>query len=281
MSKRNAVLPPHFLASTGEAVIYYADHDGRAVIGEGDTSFETRWSRGGSQSIYVLNDAPGIRGVAIAPDARSVEVVTETMAARLNYTSRHRSPRRGQIAVLENTAGRFLAAEIVDVRSAGHGDGEDRLVLRYAILPTDQDAAQRVEAVRIAHHLETELLRLQPSDTAPPSAYGGIGHNNPPEPTPLSAAECHEAIAVLRGIRRDVEEECVDRSTLARHIDHLQIVARKIALWAARKCELTIDAFAQQAGKTMADAKFLIAAWIAFSGRLDQLMAVLAQMGGF
>ena len=68
ISKRNAIPPPHFPASTGEAIIHYADHDGRAVIGEGDTSFETRWSQGGSQSIYVLNDPPGIRGVAIAPE---------------------------------------------------------------------------------------------------------------------------------------------------------------------------------------------------------------------
>ena len=84
MSKRNAISPPNFPASTGEAVIYYADHDGRAVIGEGDTSFETKWSRSGSQSIYVLNDPLGIRGVAIAPDTRSAGEVTETIAAGLN-----------------------------------------------------------------------------------------------------------------------------------------------------------------------------------------------------
>ena len=89
----------------------------RAVIGEGDTSFETKWSRSGSQSIYVLNDPLGIRGVAIAPDTRSAGEVTETIAAGLNYTSRHRCPRKGQVAVFENTAGRFLAAKVVDGRS--------------------------------------------------------------------------------------------------------------------------------------------------------------------
>lgn len=274
MSKRNAIPPPHFPASTGEAIIHYADHDGRAVIGKGDTSFETRWSRGGTQSIYVLNDPAGIRGVAIAPNTHSVGAVTEIMAAGLDYTSRHRSPREGQIVVFENTAGRFLAAEVVDVRSEGHGDGEDRLVLRYAVVPTDEDAGQRAEIVRMTRDTEAELRRLQPGDASPPSAHGGIGHNNPPEPTPLTAVECDEVISVLKEVRRDASQDGADRTALSRHVDHLRNLVSKIVRWAARKCDLAADAFAQQAGKTLADGKFLIAAWVALSGRLDQLVAV-------
>lgn len=281
MSKRNAIPPPHFPASTGEAVIHYADHDGRAVIGEGDTSFETRWSQGSSQSIHVLNDPPGIRGVAIAPEARSVGAVTETIAAGLNYTSRYRRPREGQIVVFENTAGRFLAAEVVDVHSEGHGDGEDRLVLRYAVVPTDEDAAQRAEIVRMARDTEAELRRLQPGNASPPSAHGGIGHNNPPEPTPLTAVECDEAILVLQEVRQDVSREGADRTVLTSHVLHLRNVASKIVRWAARKCDLAADAFAQQMGKTLAEGKFLIAAWVALSGRLDHLVAVLGRWAGF
>ena len=280
MSKRNAIPPPNFPASTGEAVIHYADHDGRAVIGEGDTSFETRWSQSGSQSIYVLNDPPGIRGVAIAPDTRSVGEVTETIAAGLNYTSRHRCPRKGQVVVFENTAGRFLAAEVVDVRSEGHGDDEDRLVLRYAVVPTDKDAAQRAEIIRMARDTEEELRRLQPGDTSPPSAHGGIGHNNPPEPTPLTTVECDEAISVLQEVL-DVSREGGDRTLLSRHVRHLRDVASKIVRWAARKCDLAADAFAQQVGKTLAEGKFLIAAWVALSGRLDHLVVLLSRWAGF
>lgn len=275
ISKRNTIPPPHFPASIGEAVIYYADHDGRALIGEGDTSFETRWSQSSAESVYVYNDPSSIRGVAIAPNIRSVEDVTETIASGLNYTSRTRSPREGQVVVFENTAGRFLAVEVVDVRSEGHGDKEDRLFLRYAILPPNEEAAHRIDTLRIAHNLEVELRRLRPSDTVSPSDNGGIGHNNPPEPTPLTAAECDETLTVLRKVGRDVQEKSVDRIILARHIEHLQNVAQKIVRWAAQKCEMAIDAFAQQAGKTMADGKFLIAVWVSFSGRLDQLMAGL------
>lgn len=280
MSKRNAISPPNFPASTGEAVIYYADHDGRAVIGEGDTSFETKWSRSGSQSIYVLNDPLGIRGVAIAPDTRSAGEVTETIAAGLNYTSRHRCPRKGQVAVFENTAGRFLAAEVVDVRSEGHGDDEDRLVRRYAVVPTDKDAAQRAEIIRMARDTEEELRRLQPGDTSPPSAHGGIGHNNPPEPTPLTTVECDETISVLQEVL-DVSREGGDRILLTRLVRHLRDVASKIVRWAARKCDLAADAFAQQVGKTLAEGKFLIAAWVALSGRLDHLLALLSRWAGF
>lgn len=281
MSKRNAIPPPHFPASTGEAVIQYADHDGRAVIGEGETSFETKWSRAGAQSIYVYNDPSSIRGVAILPDAHMLEAISEAMAAGLNYTSRTRKPREGQIVVFENTTGRFLAAEVVDVRSEGHGDGEDRLVLRYAIVPTDEDAAQRTEIVRMARDTEAELRRLQPSDASPPSAHASIGHNNPPEPTPLTAVECDEAILVLQEVRQDVSREGAERTALTRHVNHLRNVVSKIVRWAARKCDLAADAFAQQAGKTLADGKYLIAAWVALSGRLDQLVTVLVRWIGF
>lgn len=281
MSKRNAITPPHFPASTGEVVINYADHDGRAVIGEGETLFETKWSRGGANSIHVYNDPSGIRGVSIVPDAHVLEAISEGMAAGLNYTSRTRTPREGQIVVFENTAGRFLAAELVDVRSEDHGDGEDRLVLRYAVVPTDEDAAQRAEIVRMARDTEAELLRLQPGDASPPSAHGRIGHNNPPEPIPLTAVECDEAILVLQEVRQDVSREGADRTALTRHVNHLRNVVSKIVRWAARKCDLAADAFAQQAGKTLAEGKFLIAAWVALSGRLDQLVAVLGRWAGF
>ena len=280
MSKRNAIPPPHFPASTGEAVIQYADHDGRAVIGEGETSFETKWSRGGANSIHVYNDPSGIRGVSIAPDGHSLEAVTEAMAAGLNYTSRTRMLREDQIVVFENAAGRFLAAKVVDVRSEGHGDGEDRLVLRYAVVPTDEDAVQRAEIVRMARDTEAELRHLQPDDASPHSAYGGIGHNNAPEPTPLAAVEFDEAISVLQEVRQEVSREDADRTALTRHFNHLRNVLSKIVRWAARKCDLAADEFAQQAGKTLAEGKFLIATWIALSGRLDELVAALGQWAG-
>ena len=167
------------------------------------------------------------------------------------------------------------------MRSEGHGDGEDRLVLRYAVVPTDEDGAQRAEIVRMTRDTEAELRRLQPGDASPPSAHGGIGHNNPPEPTPLTAVECDDAISVLQEVRQDVSREGKDRTALTRHVNYLRNVVSKIVRWAARKCDLAADAFAQQAGKTLAEGKFLIAAWMTISGRLDQLLAAIGRWMSF
>ena len=86
---------------------------------------------------------------------------------------------------------------------------------------------------------------------------------------------------MLQEVRQDVSREGKDRTALTRHVNNLRDVVSKIVRWAARKCDLAADAFAQQAGKTLAEGKFWIAAWVALSGRLDQLLAVLGRWASF
>jgi hypothetical protein len=130
-AKRNAVAPPMCPDLQGTISFDHTDHDGRYVIGTAENEFELKFSNGGADSVYIYNDPPSIRGVAIAKGATAISDVKD--ASTCNFTSRTRAPREGQVAVVENTYGRYAAVEIVDVKAESHGDDEYRLTLRYVI----------------------------------------------------------------------------------------------------------------------------------------------------
>ncbi|MCC2097042.1 MAG: hypothetical protein KDJ29_09120 [Hyphomicrobiales bacterium] len=278
MNKRNKVPPPTYPASSGEAVFDYTNHDGRALIGEGETAFETKWSKGGGSSIHVYNDPQGIRGVAIARDATSLEDITVASVAGLNFTSRSRQAQEGQIVVFENTSGRFLAAKVVDIRSTDHGDVEDRLALSYSVVPIEKKSAQVAEVVHLAQIAQETLRSLDPEALPIAPTRGGIGHNNPPSTFPLNVAEFRATVNALQDIQQEASRDVPDVDKLKQSKRTVSDVAKKIVKWVGHKCNLAADEFAKQLGKTLADGKFLAAAWLAMSGRLDQLMSALDRL---
>jgi hypothetical protein len=118
-------------ANTGTVAFDYSNNNGSYVLGAGDMAFETRWSRSGNDSIYVLNDPSSIRTVAIAMGATKIEDVADATAH--DTSSRHRSPHTGEGVIWQNTAGYFLATKITSVKSRGHGFPADEVVFEYVI----------------------------------------------------------------------------------------------------------------------------------------------------
>jgi hypothetical protein len=110
----------------------YSNFNGRYRIGQGVYLFETAWSKASDASIYCYNDPPSIRGVALA--SMGTDVVDITDAAALDYTSRTRTAREGQIVVLENTHGFFAALHIIDIKDITRHDDRDELTFEYWIL---------------------------------------------------------------------------------------------------------------------------------------------------
>ena len=276
VGKRNQVPPPAFQAMNGEAIFNYANHDGRALIGVGQTVFETKWSNAGRSSIHVYNDPSGIRGVAIAPDAKSPSDVTTASIAGLDFSSRTRMLHEGQVVVFENSSGRYLAAKVVEVLATSHGSLEDRLVLHYAVVPTDDKAIQLAEIAILAKTAEDKLRSLSSDFASIDSRHGGIGHNNPPEPTPLSTEEFDETVDALQIIRRETFQSTPNKTKLSQVKKIIAIASQKIVAWVGKKCDLAAEEFAKQIGKTLGDKKFIVAAWLEMSGKLDQLLAALS-----
>ena len=130
--KASDVPAPRMTSLVGEAVFDYSAHDGRYVIGRGTLEFETKWSRASNESIHVYNDPPSINGVALAPhEYTSIQQVVN--AESLDYTSRHRTPRVGQIVVLRNENGFYAAVHLITIKYDTRGDDHDELRFQYAI----------------------------------------------------------------------------------------------------------------------------------------------------
>ena len=159
--KHNQVPPPRFTASSGQAVIRYAEHNGRALFGEGETSFETKWSGSSGTNIIAYNDPTSTRGIAIADCANNPNDVTLDIIAGLDFTSRTRRPSEGQVLVIENTNGRFLAVQVIDVMATSHGDPEDRLTLQYQVVPTELEARMRHEAIESTNRVQLLAPTIQ------------------------------------------------------------------------------------------------------------------------
>ncbi len=144
--KASDVPPPQMTSLSGEAVFNYANHNGRYVIGHGKLRFETRWTKASNTSIYVLNDPPSIYGVALGRrDWTGIDQVAS--AASLDYTSRHRTPRVGQVVVFRNMAGFYAAVQVLGIKDDTRGDDSDELRFRYAIQPDGSDNFAMLGAV--------------------------------------------------------------------------------------------------------------------------------------
>ncbi len=135
--KASEVPPPRMTSPTGEVVFDYSSHGGRYVIGFEMLEFETKWTKASDTSIHVYNDPSSINGVALARGCDSISQVEN--AASLDYTSRARTPSRGQIVVLRNTEGFYAAVHVLGIKDDSRHDDRDELRFRYAIQSDGSD----------------------------------------------------------------------------------------------------------------------------------------------
>jgi hypothetical protein len=130
-SKASSVPPPQMSSAAGTVVFDYASHNGVYVIGQGEYLFETRWSKASDTSIYLLNDPPSIHGIAVAIGKTEISEVND--ATLLDFSSRHRSPKLGQVAILRNTKDFYAAIKILAIADDSRGANRDELRFDYVI----------------------------------------------------------------------------------------------------------------------------------------------------
>ncbi len=191
LPKLNNIDPPKDERPFGEATFNYASHDGRFVIGAEPWVFETRWSSASTGSAHLYNDPAGIEGVAIAEGVASISQVTPVVVSNADFSSRSRTPRVGQVALLRNTAGFYAAIQPIEIGYSSSPSG-NVMQLRFAI-QTDRstDFSQFASAFNDKQALVDQLLaaaveaeralRATPIGGDVEDAMSiGIGHNQPP-----------------------------------------------------------------------------------------------------
>lgn len=118
-------------ALSGKIKFDYSNNNGRFILGAGEMAFETAWSGGGNTTIHIYNDPPSIKTVAIAIDKTNIKEILD--ASVYDTSSRARSPRLGEIAIWQNSAGYYLATKIEKIQSRSHGFQSDEVVFTYEI----------------------------------------------------------------------------------------------------------------------------------------------------
>ena len=136
--KASDVPPQRMTSLVGEAVFDYSNRNGRYVIGRGTLEFETKWNKAGKTSIHVDNDPSSIHGIALGPpEWTTVDQIVN--AQSLDYTSRTRTPRAGQIVLFRNKHGFYAAVQVLEIKDNTRGDDSDELRFRYVIQPDGSD----------------------------------------------------------------------------------------------------------------------------------------------
>lgn len=128
--KASAVPPPKSSSWIGSADFDYESFNGRFVIGDGTYAFDTHWTTAGMGSIHTYNDGANINGVAIAFGVTEFAQLVDTSA--LDFSSRARQVREGEIVVYRNTAGLYAALKIEKV-TIRQGSTPAKLKFFYAI----------------------------------------------------------------------------------------------------------------------------------------------------
>ena len=275
--------PPAFKQPEGDFSVDYRNHNGKVVLGMHDWSFVTDWSTGGAGVIHVMNDPPGIRGVAVAGGITKISEVTDAVFASANFTSRHRTPRTGQIVLLENTNGYAAAIELINITVTPEGEAGTELTARYKIL-TDksrdfsntQDQVYENITSSAANVLEA-LNALQPD---PPIEYKGIGigHNNPPDDHALDYFENVELTVSIAALSMEAKLRAITAKTIENAKDLVSKSIARIAKWLSARAKQIEEGFFTQIGSSLAVVTTGLSLWAILAGKLDGLLSAMSSL---
>lgn len=108
----------------------YSNYDGEIVIGTGEYQFTTKWSKASDTSIHAYKDAADIDSIALIKGPREwADIIHE----ELNFTSRCRTPKIGDIVIWKNNHGKYAATKIVSIADDTRGAEHDNLTCEYII----------------------------------------------------------------------------------------------------------------------------------------------------
>lgn len=109
----------------------YSNNNGRFIIGKGDYSFETTWSKASNTSIHAYTDGSGIKSLRLVSDKNEINKIKSINL--YDSSSRVRTPQIKEIIVWENQNGYYAATKILNIKDRTQGDLNDELLFEYVI----------------------------------------------------------------------------------------------------------------------------------------------------
>lgn len=116
----------HSVEKSGIVTFKYDNNNGEYNIGGGKYFFATKWSRAGNNSIHAYGEIGYKVGETDFP-------TTEEDIIKFDFSSNSRTIRTGQIVVIKNGFGNFLAIKMGEIKSSNHGHEIDEMTFEYRI----------------------------------------------------------------------------------------------------------------------------------------------------
>ena len=119
------------LGEEGEVFFDYSNNNGIFTVKNGENRFDTRWSKASRQYIHFYSDHPNIKTVRLVKDTDQFDRLDPQ---QYDSSSRVRTAGINQIAIFENTQGKFLAVKILGLKDDSRGDSHDEIHFKYKII---------------------------------------------------------------------------------------------------------------------------------------------------
>ncbi|EHH0626672.1 toll/interleukin-1 receptor domain-containing protein [Salmonella enterica] len=111
-------------------------NNGKFWVGAGDMAFELSWSRCSKGSIWIYNRQESIHSLRIPTGITEIEQINNAECNSFYNEDSSTSLKEGELAVLQNKNGYYLAVKIERVLYRGrHADDRDELIFSYVIAP--------------------------------------------------------------------------------------------------------------------------------------------------
>lgn len=133
-SPKPAFSPARYVSPALEGTITfdYSNNNGSYVLGSGDLSFTTKWSKASDTSIHAYSAGSDIDSIALVKDKSEITQIDD--AEKYDNSSRCRTASLGQIVIWKNKKGYFCATKVEAITDDSRGAKEDSLTFFYKIL---------------------------------------------------------------------------------------------------------------------------------------------------
>jgi uncharacterized protein YjbI with pentapeptide repeats len=142
-----------------------------------------------------------------------------------------------------------------------------RIENRDATPPQTTAAAVQPEIISKIDALLADLSKLEPIAEEKPAP--GMGHNNPPEETPIDRAEHGALTAALNDIKEEVTAPAPDKKKVKQAESLLVKMSTKILKWIGARATMAADEFAKGVGKYLSDPLRIAATWTVLTSDLS------------
>lgn len=93
--------------------------------------FELCFSKASNERIHIYNDSESVDNIALVKDCLEIKQIVD--ARIYDNSSRVRTPKIGQIVILQNINGFYSALKILVIKDDTRGDQNDEVSFEYVI----------------------------------------------------------------------------------------------------------------------------------------------------